>query len=89
MCILRLYPLQFFEYSSISHTVEDNKTDLDRLPVRPVNVYADNNVLELGIGALHRIVIDVDDITESLHAISYKLPKCLQVLGTRRRDKDV
>lgn len=57
--------------------------------MRLVNVYADDNVFKLGIGALHRVVINIDDITESLHAISYELPKCLQVLGTRRRDEDV
>jgi len=57
--------------------------------MRLVNVYANDNVLELRIGAFHRVVINIDDITKSLHAISYELPKCLQILGTRRGDKDV
>ena len=84
MCILWLYPLQWFEaHFSISHTDEDYRTYLNRLSMCLVNVYANDDVFELGVCTLHRIVINIDNITESLHTIPYELPECLQVLGTR------
>lgn len=57
--------------------------------MRLVNVYANDDVFELGVGTLHRVVINIDNITESFQTIPYELPECLQVLGTWRRDEHV
>mmetsp|Transcript_6623 Transcript_6623/g.23851 ORF Transcript_6623/g.23851 Transcript_6623/m.23851 type:complete len:275 (+) Transcript_6623:1571-2395(+) len=62
---------------------------LHGLPVLPEDVHADDDLVQVGVGALDHVVVDVLLVIHAVQALDHKLEERLQVLGRWARHEDV
>ena len=62
---------------------------LDRLSVVVEDVHPHHSLVELGVGALDQLVIEVLLVVQGIKALEDKVEERVEVLGAGRGDKDV
>ncbi|EGG25142.1 hypothetical protein DFA_03389 [Cavenderia fasciculata] len=62
---------------------------LDSLTMRAEDVDADYSIVELGVGRLDQLIVDVLGVLHGVESLKHKLEECDEILWRRRADKDV